>query len=985
MSKSAPPRHGDSARDRPTFVHTRGFDAVLFDLDGVLISTAMLHAAASETECADNPRRREPVSAFPGSIALLREVRDAGLLTAVVTSSRNATTVLDAVGIVDLFDGVIADDLGVGGDTGPDALLDAARRLAVLPARTVLIGNAEATVAAGRAGGFGLVIGVDRTGHADALTSAGADLVVADLAEMLTCDTAVPHPAGPKEHRLRAGGARVLASEGDFPVDGHRIVERRFDADHVPQLESIFALTNGYLGIRGVHDEGRPARAPAASLNGFYETWPIVYPEGAYGLAETGQTIVSVPDGSVIRLYVNDERFDLRRVEVLDYERVLDLAAATLERRVTWRAGDGRRFSLHSRRLVSLERRHLACVEYEVTALDGPAQITISSELATPSDLPGDSADPRRSRRFADDLLVPLDHGVDGDRVVLCLGTRASGLRMACGIAHELQSGADTEPNVDVDIGDGRGARVVYRINAEAGRPVRLVKYLAYHHSGTESVDELRFRVNETLNRAAGDGVHEIVDSQRRRTEDFWSTSDIVTDGSLLLQQAVRFNLFELLQAVAQIDGYGLAAKGLTGHGYEGHYFWDTEIYVLPFLTYTAPNRARVLLRHRFDMLQAARRRACEIGNRGAAFPWRTINGEEASAHYAAGTAQYHLNADIAYALGQYVRVSGDDETMAHFGVELLVETARLWADLGFFSERKRGQFVINGVTGPDEYSTVVDNNTYTNLMARENLRQAADALDWLAAVDPGTLSRLRASTGLTDDEPASWRRAADLMYIPYDERAAVHLQDDGFLDREVWDFEATPPEQYPLLLHFHPLVIYRHQVIKQADVVLATFLLGDAFTTEQKRRILEYYDPLTTGDSSLSECIQAIMAAEVGDMRAAEEYLMDAATIDLADSAGNVGDGIHVAAAGGTWMALVFGFGGLRDRTDEPSFRPKLPMRLTRLRFPLLVRGSRLIVDLRPGTATYTVVDGPALAIRHCDERLTLEPGQPVDRPLAQ
>jgi alpha,alpha-trehalose phosphorylase len=312
------------------------------------------------------------------------------------------------------------------------------------------------------------------------------------------------------------------------------------------------------------------------------------------------------------------------------------------------------------------------------------------------------------------------------------------------------------------------------------------------------------------------------------------------------------------------------------------------------------------------------------------------------------------------------------------------VETARMWASLGFFSERRGGRFVINGVTGPDEYSALVDNNTFTNLMAAENMRQAAQTVEWLHDTDPEAHADLVARTGLEDPEPAFWQRAADLMYVPRDEGTGLHLQDDGFLDLEPWDFDATPLEHYPLLLHYHPLVLYRHQVVKQADVVLATFLLGHQFTWEEKRAILDYYDPLTTSDSSLSECIQCIMAAEVGDdLRAAEEYLVDAVGIDLADVAGNVSDGVHVASAGGTWMALVHGFGGMRDHDGRLAFRPRLPRRISRLAFKVRVRDSVLGVAITEGAVAYRLESGEALEITHDGETLSVTAGAPVERPL--
>ena len=403
-------------------------------------------------------------------------------------------------------------------------------------------------------------------------------------------------------------------------------------------------------------------------------------------------------------------------------------------------------------------------------------------------------------------------------------------------------------------------------------------------------------------------------------------------------------------------EGVGVPAKGLTGQAYEGHYFWDTEIYVLPFLIYTAPRIARNLLRFRYSMLDKARERATEMRQAGALFPWRTINGEEASAYYAAGTAQYHINADIIYALKKYVDATGDEEFLFEEGAEMLVETARMWYDLGFFSKRKGGRFCIHAVTGPDEYTTVVDNNAFTNLMARLNLRYAAATIEALRDQQPERYQALVHKTALTKTEADGWRRAADHMHIPYDEEAGIHLQDSRFLERERWDFESTPEEHYPLLLNYHPLTIYRHQVIKQADIVLAMFLLGDEFPMDAKRQNYDYYDPLTTGDSSLSACIQSIVAAEIGYMDKAMTYGRYAVLMDLADVGHNVKDGCHIASMGGTWMVLVYGFAGMRDYNGKLSFRPRLPKELQALRFPLRIQGRALDVAIDNDSVTYTI-----------------------------
>ena len=425
-----------------------------------------------------------------------------------------------------------------------------------------------------------------------------------------------------------------------------------------------------------------------------------------------------------------------------------------------------------------------------------------------------------------------------------------------------------------------------------------------------------------------------------------------------------------------------MAAKGVTGRGYEGHYFWDTEIYVVPFLIHTNPAWARKVLDVRCRMLGAARERAREVGHGGALYPWRTIDGREASAWYASGTAQYHINADIAYAMRHYVWVAGDLGFALDQGAEVLIETARFWMELGFFSERRGGRFVINGVTGPDEYTTVVDNNAYTNLMARENLEGAARVIEWLAGQDPEAHAALVAAAGVTDEEVDSWRRAAALMYVPRHEELGIVLQDEHFLERKRWDFEGTPPEKHPLLLHFHPLEIYRHQVIKQTDVVLATYLLDRSFSEEEVRRTFDYYDPLTTGDSTLSACVQSVAASAAGRPEAALGYFLDACNLDLLDTHGNTKDGIHVASAGGTWLALVAGFGGLRDFDGELRFHPRLPAEWERLRFRVEVRGQVIELDMTHAATTYRLVEGRGILLQHFGDELRLRPDVPVVRP---
>jgi len=772
---------------------------------------------------------------------------------------------------------------------------------------------------------------------------------------------------------------RLTSPEHIYPVDEWKMIEREFAPRFLAQMETIFATANGYLGMRGNFEEGEPVFQNGTFVNGFHETWPIVYGEDAFGFAKTGQTMLNVTDSKIIRLYVDDEPFYLPTADLLRFERVLDMQAGTLDREVLWEMPSGKRVSIKSRRLISLEHRHLAAIEYEVTLVNASAPVVISSEVIYDYGLQTNDGDPRKARGFTERPLVPAKSQASGQRILLCHRTVNSGMTLACGIEHEVTTACHHAVSVDCSEDAGK---VVFSIDARPGEPVRLTKYITYHTSRRASADELCARAERTLDRAVPLGFDAMLNDQRRRLDDFWWRSDLELRGDPKLQQCLRWNVFQLCQATARAEGAGIGARGLTGQAYEGHYFWDAEVYVLPFLVYTAPRIARNMLKFRHSMLDKARERAREVNQQGALFPWRTISGHEASAYYAAGTAQYHINADIMYALKKYADVTGDTEFLYDEGAEMLVETARLWYDLGFFSPREGDGFCIHGVTGPDEYATVVNNNTYTNLMARENLWFAAKVVEEVHASHPDRYAALVHKTGLNISEAQDWQRAADAMLVPFDGELGIHPQDDSFLEREAWDFADTPADKYPLLLHYHPLVIYRHRAVKQADVVLAMFLLGDEFSLEQKRRNFDYYDPITTGDSSLSVSIQSIIACELGYMDKARKYARYAALMDLADVGGNVKDGAHIASIGGTWMAMVYGMAGMRDYDGRISFDPRVPAAPVGGRFRLTIRGQMLEVDIDQKGVTYHLREGTELTITHKGEELHLAPGVPCSRP---
>ena len=769
-----------------------------------------------------------------------------------------------------------------------------------------------------------------------------------------------------------------------YPPKEWSITETEFDQDWMGNAETIFALSNGFLGVRGIFEEGRPAIEPATFCNGFHETWPIVHAEEAYGFARTGQTIVNVPDTTIMKLYVDDEPLYLPTARLTEYRRELDFRDGILRREMNWSSPAGKQVRISSHRLVSLQYRHVTAIEYEIT-VDTDAPIVISSQMLNRQDsraidepATNGNGDPRRAKAFSHRVLNARSHIENEHRI--CTGYRTTNSKMSLGVGMdhtiETENTWHASRSWAADLG-----KIVFTIDARAGVPIRITKYATYHTSRSVPPIELVDRCTRTLDRHMRDGYELLQTAQRNFLADFWAKADVSVGTEPRIQQAIRWNIFQLCQASARAETTGIPAKGLTGQAYEGHYFWDTEIYVTPFLSYTNPRTTRNLLRFRHSMLDKARERARELSEPGALFPWRTINGEEASSYYAAGTAQYHINADIAYAIRRYVEVRGDYDILTEVGGEILVETARMWVGLGFFSPRS-GAFHIHGVTGPDEYTTVVNDNTFTNLMARANLRYAAEVVRWIRDHRKDDFARLVHETNLKDGEVETWDEAAEQMHIPYDEARGIFPQDANFLKKEVWDFESTPPENYPLLLHYHPLVIYRHQVIKQADVVLALVLLGNEFSMEEKRRNFDYYDPLTTGDSSLSACVQAILAAEVGYEQKAVEYFDYALLMDLADVAGNVVDGAHVASTGGVWMCLTYGFGGMRDYEGRLTFEPRLPSTWDHLKFAIRFHDTRVEVELTHEELSFTIVDGTEIPLTVLGKEFRLMPDEPLKVP---
>ncbi|WP_127486016.1 glycoside hydrolase family 65 protein [Paenibacillus ehimensis] len=738
-------------------------------------------------------------------------------------------------------------------------------------------------------------------------------------------------------------------------------------------LESLFSLGNGYLGVRGNFEEGyRPEMVSIRGTyqNAFHDVIEIPYGEKLYAFPGTQQKLLNVIDAQTIKIYLGDdeEEFSLFAGEAVAYERRLHLDRGYSERTVHWRSPGGKEVKLHFRRVVSMTVRELFAIDLRIEPVNFNGKVKVVSTVNGDVSNFADPNDPRVASGHTKRLQVE-EAGEKQGYVYAVDRTLASGLKTACVSRHTATGAADIK---------SRSGETVLTFHLT--EPIRVTKWNVY-------TDTLRHREN-LVDQAIG--IHErlggltfedVLDAQQAYLDEFWVNADIRIEGDSSLQEGIRFNLYHLLQSVGRDEYSNISAKGLSGEGYEGHYFWDTEIYMFPVFLMTKPDIARQLLIYRYSTLDQARARAKEMGHKqGALFPWRTISGTECSSFFPSGTAQYHISADIAYSYIQYYLGTQDKEFMKTYGAELLFETARLWLDMGHYLN---GEFRIDNVTGPDEYTCVVNNNYYTNAMAKHNLKWAAKAYALLADIAPEALDRLCARLNVTKPEAEAWQKAADCMYLPYDPELNINPQDDTFLQKAVWDFENTPEEHYPLLLHYHPLTLYRYQVCKQADTVLAHFLLEDEQELGTIRNSYNYYEKITTHDSSLSSCIFSIMASKLGYDAKAYDYFIETARLDLDNTHGNTKDGLHMANMGGTWMSIVYGFAGFRLKESGLSLAPAIPRQWDRYSFRLHYRGRKLAVDIGRQSIRLTLEEGEALTLKLYGDDVTLERNRPLEQAL--
>jgi len=720
--------------------------------------------------------------------------------------------------------------------------------------------------------------------------------------------------------------------------------------DELMLNETLFHNANGYLGVRSNFEEGYPINMQSIRgeyINGFYDFAEMKQAEKLFGLTEEKQTMLNVADTQGIRLFLDGEEFSMFAGETLESSRTLDMEKGTTRRRVMWRSPQGREAEITIVRMASFAMLPLFTIEYRVRALNFSGEIRFDSTHIGSVLNYCDPGDPRVAGETFQHIL-PGNAAFTDDVSVIVSHTSKSGLTVASAVKNQLSKPAGEKRKVR-----DSAALHQFTVSLAQGEEVTLTKYAVLCDS--VRYGDCRGTALEHIHKAVSVPLKHWYGLQEEYLKKYWESCAVHVKGDDRLSNAITYNLYQLIQSVGKDPHSNISAKGLSGEGYEGHYFWDTEMYIQPFFLLTMPEIAKNLIEYRYTTLPAARENARIMGHKkGALYPWRTIMGKECSGYFPSGSAQYHIDGDIAYSIISYYLLTKDLSLIARCGAEIVFETARLWMDTGNYSG---GRFCINSVTGPDEYTCLVNNNYYTNVLAQYNLKWAARFYRILREED--LLSPVEQKLGLTEEEIDSFERAAKAMYLPYDAALDINPQDDAFLSKKVWNLDDTPPEDFPLLLHYHPLCLYRSQVCKQADTVLAHFILEDAQALSTMKHSFEYYEKVTTHDSSLSTCIFSIMASRLGMPEKAYAYFGESSKLDLFNTHKNTKDGIHTANMGGTYMAMVYGFGGLRIKEDGLHLAPTLPGQWEEYDFKVHDGDSLIQISVQRRGCEITLLDG--------------------------
>ncbi|MDC7242153.1 MAG: hypothetical protein PQJ50_17495, partial [Spirochaetales bacterium] len=724
-------------------------------------------------------------------------------------------------------------------------------------------------------------------------------------------------------------------------------------------LKPLLFSGSGLLGVPA----SVPGESPGTYMNGFFESAPITYGEKAYGYPSEQQIMVPLAD--VLDWEIQDRTS--AREEILEFTEgiiELDMLRGIRTLRSTVKNAEGSVFRIKEETLCSLTHPNRL---YSRITLRGWGRCRIVRRIKTPDRNGEESSDPRKTEALGDDIFRNSSCRLDGSVCLIEETTASSGISYACAAGMNAPgriggsgAGVFAEFYQDFDLSD----------SGEALWPIEAV-----FSSGTGAEGLISSALSELGLCIQKDCFENALKEQEEYLGEFWKKADIEVEKIPAYTRALRYASYGLLQSTGCDPDRSGSAKGLSSAGYNGHYFWDADIYIQGALNTMDTDRARSLVEYRIRHLKEARERAAELSEKGALYPWRTIDGRECSAFFPAGTAQFHINADIIWGMKSYLDNTGDRSLLVEGGAEMLFETARFWAN--FAVEVPGKGFCLHCVTGPDEYTACVDNNFYTNLMAREHLRYAEAVALEMKEEHPEFMEELSGRIGLTPDETDSWLDMAGRFYLPKMENSQVYKQDDSFLEKAPWDWENTPEENRPLLLFYHPLKIYRHRVMKQPDVLMAMFLEKQYFSRECIAANYAYYDPLTSGDSSLSSAVQSVAAALAGFQNDAEEHFKKNLFLDLEDLEGNTDNGIHLAAMGGARIALINGFADMERTAEGLSFNPSFPASWGRVSFSVLHRGVHLRVKYDPLEKSISFTADGGIKIRVDNEEISLTEGR--------
>ncbi|MDF2943295.1 MAG: treP [Herbinix sp.] len=729
-----------------------------------------------------------------------------------------------------------------------------------------------------------------------------------------------------------------------------------FDNNDLMVNETVFHNANGYIGVRSNYEEGYPEgfdTIRGSYVNGFYDIADMRQAEKLFGLVEDKQTMLNVADSQTIHLIIDGETFSLFEGSAISSKRWLDMEQGITGRSIVWCSPAGKQVEIVIKRMTSFYQLSLFTIEYSVKALNFKGKIEFLSYHYGEVSNYSNENDPRVAKESGK-YLIPTQALIEDGASYLTSQTSKSGLSVCSGVQHKVSKNSSINTKIKE-----HSAITMIETFIDENETLTLTKYTVFSDSIRQK--DCMANAKSEMEKALEVSIEALYEAQREYLKDYWENCLLEIKGDDDLTEAVNYNMYQLIQSVGKDEYCNIAAKGLSGEGYEGHYFWDTEMYIEPFFNLTEPAITKNLIGFRHNTMEQARENAKILGHKkGVLFPWRTIMGTECSGYFPSGTAGYHINGDIAYSVISYYLATKDLDFIADKGAEIIFETARLWMDVGNYYN---GSFRINEVTGPDEYTCMVNNNYYTNVSAQYNLRWAVKFYELLKVANKVTMVANR--IGLSETEIKEFNEAATCMFLPYDESLKINPQDDSFLTKKVWDLKNTPKDHFPLLLHYHPLHLYRHQVCKQADTVLAHFIFEDAQSMDTIRNSFAYYEKVTTHDSSLSTCIFSIVASKLGMEEKAYDYLGDSAKLDLFNTHKNTKDGIHTANMGGNFMAIVYGFAGLRIKENGIYFAPAIPKVWEEYRFQINYEDSQIKVEVNAKESIFTLVKGSLKQIK--------------------